>query len=78
MSARAILLLTVACTCVSRSACADDWYGWQTLGTDVAAFATLGGGATAENPYVAAAVLPCGCSARQRSTSHTARRTGQR
>lgn len=31
-----------------------DWYGWQTLGTDVAAYATVGVGAATENPYVAA------------------------
>lgn len=52
MSARAILLLTVACAGGSRSAHADDWYGSQTLGSDAASYLLLGIGVPLENPYL--------------------------
>jgi hypothetical protein len=52
MRAIVVVLLVISTPGVTR---ADDWYGEQTLGSDVAAYATLVTGAVTENPYVAVA-----------------------
>ena len=52
MRAIVVLLLVICTPGVAR---ADAWYGEQTLGSDLAAYATVVTGAATENPYVAVA-----------------------